>query len=47
LGTRDALQAATAARFRATAFITNDPIFARVEEFNTLVLDKLLTGSGA
>lgn len=40
--TPDALQAATAAHGRATALITNDPVFQRVESFETLVLDSLL-----
>jgi hypothetical protein len=35
-------QAATAARFRATGFVTNDPIFKRVEAFETLLFDELL-----
>ncbi len=42
LRTPDALQAATAAHARATGLITNDPVFARVEAFATLVLDQLL-----
>ncbi len=42
LRTPDALQAATAAHAHATALITNDPAFERVEAFETLVLDKLL-----
>lgn len=42
LRTPDALQAATAAYARATGLITNDPVFKRVEAFETLVLDKLL-----
>jgi predicted nucleic acid-binding protein len=41
--TPDALQAATAARARATGFITNDAAFARVEVFETLVLDRLVS----
>jgi predicted nucleic acid-binding protein len=41
LRTPDALQAATAVCSRATAFITNDPVFDRVKEFETLVLDQL------
>jgi len=40
--TPDALQAATAANARATALITNDSIFERVESFETLVLDRLV-----
>ena len=42
LRTPDALQAATAVHSRTTGFITNDPIFQRVEAFQTLVLDDLL-----
>lgn len=42
LRTPDALQAATAAHEHATALITNDPAFERLETFETLVLEKLL-----
>jgi predicted nucleic acid-binding protein len=42
LQTPDALQAATAAHSGATGLITNDSVFARVEGFQTLVLDDLL-----
>jgi predicted nucleic acid-binding protein len=42
LRTPDAIQAATAVDSRATGLITNDAIFERVEEFQTLVLDELL-----
>ncbi len=42
LRTPDALQAATAIYAHATAFITNDPVFDRVDQFETLVLDRLL-----
>jgi len=42
LQTPDALQAATAVHSLATGFITNDPVFARVEGFETLVLDQLI-----
>ena len=38
----DALQAATAARAKATGLITNDPVFERVKFFETLVLDQIL-----
>lgn len=41
LQTPDAIQAATAILARATAFITNDPIFERIPEFDTLILDRL------
>ncbi len=39
LRTPDALQAATAAQWNATAMITNDPIFKRVSDFDVLVLE--------
>ncbi len=42
LRTPDALQAATAAHSQATGLITNDAVFERVEDFQTLVLDQLL-----
>ena len=42
LQTPDAIQAATAIHSRATALITNDPIFTRIANFETLVLDQLL-----
>lgn len=42
LRTPDALQAATAVRAQVTGLVTNDPIFERVENFETLVLDHLL-----
>lgn len=42
LKTPDALLAATAAHARATGLITNDPVFERVESFETLVLERLL-----
>lgn len=42
LRTPDALQAACAIRARATGLITNDPVFARVEGLDTIVLDQLL-----
>jgi predicted nucleic acid-binding protein len=38
----DALLAATAIFCNASAFITNDPIFTRIPDFETLVLDQLL-----
>jgi len=41
LRTPDALQAASAVQAQATGFITNDPVFKRVEIFETLVLDLL------
>jgi len=41
LRTPDALQAATALHPHATGLITNDPVFERVEAFETLVLDRL------
>ncbi len=42
LQTPDALQAATAAYSQAAGLITNDPVFRRVEGFETLVLDQLV-----
>ncbi len=42
LRTPDALQAATAAHAGATALITNDAVFERVDAFETLVLERLL-----
>lgn len=39
LRTPDALQAATALHARASGLITNDPMFARVEGFEALVLE--------
>ncbi len=41
LRTPDALQAATAIHAEATGLISNDPGFARVEGFESLVLDHL------
>jgi predicted nucleic acid-binding protein len=38
----DALQAATAIKSQATGFITNDPVFERIDRYETLVLDRLL-----
>ena len=42
LQTPDALQAATAEYSLATGLITNDPVFERVKDFETLILDTLL-----
>jgi predicted nucleic acid-binding protein len=42
LRTPDALQAATAIRTHATGFVTNDPVFERIEELDTVLLDRLL-----
>ena len=42
LRTPDALQAAIAILAQATGFITNDPIFLRVVEFETALLDQFL-----
>lgn len=44
LRTPDAIQAATAIQAKATGLITNDPIFERVEGFETLVLDEVVRG---
>lgn len=38
----DAIQAATAIHSNATAFLTNDSVFKRVKNLNTLVLDDFL-----
>jgi predicted nucleic acid-binding protein len=43
LRTPDAILAATATAAGAPALITNDEIFERVETFETLVLERLLT----
>ena len=42
LRTPDALQAATAVQAEATGLITNDPVFERVKDFETLILERLL-----
>ncbi len=42
LRTPDALQAATALHAPSTGLITNDPVFKRVEGFETIVLDELI-----
>jgi predicted nucleic acid-binding protein len=42
LRTPDALQAATAVQSEATGLVTNDSVFERVKEFETLVLEDLL-----
>jgi predicted nucleic acid-binding protein len=42
LKTPDALQAATAVKAGASGLITNDPVFERAGNFETLVLDRLL-----
>lgn len=42
LRTPDALQAATAVSTQATGLITNDPVFERVQGFETVVLDRLI-----
>jgi len=39
LRTPDAVQAATAIAEQATGFVTNDPVFRRVSDFETLLLD--------
>jgi hypothetical protein len=38
----DDVQAATAAHAKATGLITNDPVFERLEAFETLVLDQII-----
>jgi predicted nucleic acid-binding protein len=42
LRTPDSLQAATAVRSHVTGLVTNDPVFERVDLFETLVLDRIL-----
>jgi predicted nucleic acid-binding protein len=42
LRTPDALEAATAIRAGATGLVTNDPVFERVRDFETIVLDRLI-----
>ena len=42
LRTPDALQAATAIHAQATALITNDPVFDRLDDLEIVVLDRLL-----
>jgi predicted nucleic acid-binding protein len=42
LRTPDALQAATAMHANATALLTNDPVFRRITDFETLILDDLI-----
>jgi predicted nucleic acid-binding protein len=41
LRTPDAIQAATAQKASATAFVSNDPVFRRVPDLEVLVLDDL------
>ncbi len=42
LRTPDALQAATAAHWQATGFVTNNPVFERIGAFETLILDRIV-----
>jgi predicted nucleic acid-binding protein len=42
LRTPDALHAATAVHAGATGLVTNDPVFDRVKDFETLLLDSLI-----
>ena len=42
LRTPDALQAAIAVQSQVTGLVTNDPTFERLQEFETLVLERLL-----
>ena len=42
LRTPDAMQAATAIRSRATALITNDPVFERIDAFESVILDQFV-----
>jgi len=43
LRTPDAIHAATALAAGVTGFITNDPVFRRIESLEVLVLDDLLS----
>jgi predicted nucleic acid-binding protein len=42
LQTPDAIQAATAIHAQASAFLTNDPIFTRIPDFDTFLLDRFI-----
>jgi predicted nucleic acid-binding protein len=42
LRTPNALQSATAIHAQATGLVTNDPVFERVDSFETLLLDRAL-----
>jgi predicted nucleic acid-binding protein len=42
LRTPDAIQAATAIAGNATGFISNDPVFRRLPDFEVVILDDLL-----
>jgi len=42
LKTPDAIHAATAIKSKVPAFLSNDPIFKRVKEFEALILDDIL-----
>jgi predicted nucleic acid-binding protein len=42
LKTPDAIHAATAINAQASGFLTNDPVFQRIKELDTLVLDEVL-----
>jgi predicted nucleic acid-binding protein len=42
LKTPDALHAATAIQGKASGFVTNDPVFGRVKQFESLVLDRIV-----
>jgi predicted nucleic acid-binding protein len=42
LRTPDSLQAATAVQRHVTGLVTNDPVFERIDSFETLVLDRVL-----
>jgi predicted nucleic acid-binding protein len=43
LRTPDAIQAATALSVGVTGFVTNDPIFRRIQSLDVLILDELLS----
>ena len=42
LRTPDAVHAATAIYRHATVLVTNDPVFSRIPDFDTLILDRFL-----
>ena len=43
LRTPDALQAATAVHTRASAFVTNDPVFQRIPNLEAIILDDFIS----
>ena len=45
LRTPDAVQAATALACGATGFVSNDAVFERLDAFEVMLLDQVLTGA--